>query len=439
MVQYLYDNNIIIYTFTVLCGAGLLLRFIVNLVYKNLVKESDQLGETKNKMLRHMKMKFSTCYKLRIGVNNVDTFVDKNVLKYRFCGVLLSTWDNLCGQILYLMLLIVPIISVFGVAAGCGQEQVIMTGAVGILTSAVLIFVDKSINLLGKKKLLRLNLLDYLENFCKVRLEQEAVNPELVEQYRREYFQAVEGNKKAETAATTELVKEEPKDELNRRRQARLKKEEEKKLEAIRRSEEQRKADETRREEEKRKLEERRQQAARRREEERQKLEEEREALEARRDELKRKAEEKQQANVQKQKKTEEKQQILQSIEKDLKPTQRRIDVDTLIKGVEEIAAEKEQDILDRTGNTRIGNTWIGNTLTGNTLTGNTLTENTLTGSTLTGSTLTGNTLTENTLIENDKKSGIKLKKAVDKTGKSQTLNQQEEKLIEDVLKEFFA
>ena len=394
MVQYLYDNYIILYTFAILCGLGLLLRFIVNLVYQHLVKESDRLGETKNKMLKHMKMKFSTCYKLKIGVNNVDTFVDKNVLKYRFCGVLLSTWDNICGQILYLMLLIVPIISVFGVASDCGQDQVLMGGAVGILASAILIFVDKSMNLSGKKKLLRLNLLDYLENFCKVRLEQEAVNPELLEQYRREYFQAVETNKQSETAATAEVLKDEPKDELNRRRQARLKKEEERKLQAAKREEEQRKAEEIRQEEEKRKLEERRQQAARRREEERQKMEEEREALEARRIELKKKAEEKQGYHVQRSKKAEEQQEILKSIEEDLKPTQSKTNVESLIQGLDEIAAEKEESLLERTANLPAA--------------------------------------TEQT-------EPVKTKKAPEKISKSRPLNLQEEKLIEDVLKEFFA
>jgi hypothetical protein len=373
MVQFLYDNNIIIYAYAALCGIGLLLRLIVDLVFRNLVNESDRLGETKNKMLRHMKMKFSTCYKLKIGVNNVDTFVDKSVSKYRFCGVLLSTWDNLCGQVLFLVLLLVPVSAVFGVSEKCGQDQVLLTGAVGILASAILILVDKSINLSGKKKLLRINLLDYLENFCKVRLEQEASHPELVEQYRREYFQTLE-SKQSGTAATLENVKEDTKKELNRRKEERIRKEEEKRLLAAKREEEQRKVEEARKEVERRKFEERRQLAAKRREEERVKMEEERTALEARREELKRKAEEKQQVSERKQKQAEQKEEILHSIEEELKPEKKQMDMDKLVKGVEEIAEKKDTE-----------------------------------------------------------------KKVPVKTPKNQTAGIQEEKLIEDVLKEFFA
>lgn len=195
MFKYLYDNDIIIYTYGGLCGLGILIRFIVNLVYKNLVKESDKLGDTTNKKLKQIKMKFEACFKLRIGVNNVDTFVDKSVLKYRFCGLLLSTWDNFCGQILFLNLLIVPILAVFGVIYKCGQDHILLTGAVGISTSALLILVDKSINLSGKRKILRINLLDYFENFCKVRLEEEPVNPEVAALLRREIKQSADVNK----------------------------------------------------------------------------------------------------------------------------------------------------------------------------------------------------------------------------------------------------
>jgi hypothetical protein len=340
MVPYLFEKNILLYTFAGLCGLGLLVRMIVNLVYKHLVKESDNLGATKNKMLKLMKMKFETCYKLKIGVNNVDTFVDKNVSRYRFCGVLLSTWDNFGGQILFLNLLIVPICTVFGVVYNCGQDRILFTGAVGILSSAILIFVDKSINLQGKKRMFNLNLLDYLENFCKVRLEQEAFHPELIEQYRKEYFQVTEVDKQV-SAASAVAKKEEPKDELNRRREARQKKEEERKLQLQKREEEHRKIEETRKEEEKRKIEEKKLLAAKRREEELLKLEEERIALEARREEIKRKAAFKQQTNDHKHKVNEEKEKLLHSLEEELRPSQVKSNMDKLLQGMDEIAADQ--------------------------------------------------------------------------------------------------
>lgn len=341
MVLFLFERNIIIYTLIGLCGLGLITRFIIDLVYKRLIKEADNIGATKNLLLKHMKMKFETCYRLKIGVNNVDTFVDKNVLRYRFCGILLSTWENFGGQVLFLSLLLVPISAVFGVRFDCGQNQILMTGAVGILTSSVLILVDKSINLFVKKRVLKLNILDYLENFCKVRLEQETFHPELMEQYRREYFEVKEAGK--QISAATAPVKIEPKDELDRRREVRQRKEEEKRLQAAKREEEQRKIEEVRKEEERRRLEERKKIAAKRREEELQKLEDEREALEARRIEARKKVEGKQQVIERKQTKSEEKEKLLQSLEEDLISPDGINDMDMLMQGIAEIAAEEKK------------------------------------------------------------------------------------------------
>lgn len=340
MIQYLYENNIIIYIFAGLCGLGVFVRFILDLVYLYLVKESDNLAATKNKTLQLIKKKFETCYKLKIGVNNVDTFVDKNLIRYRLCGILLSTWENFSGQVLLLSFLIVPVGSIFGVIFEVGQDRILSTGAVGVLTGAVLIFVDKMMNLPSKKHTIRLNLLDFLENFCKVRMEQETADPEFLEKYRREYLQAAEARKQVSASAA---VKEKQEDEINRRQEARKRKEEERKQNALKREEEQRKIELARKEEERIKLEERKKAAAKRREEELLRLEEEREALELRRAELRKKAEEKKIQGEKKLVKKEEKEKILSSIEEEIKAAKKEEEKQVL-KSLEEIAAEKEKE-----------------------------------------------------------------------------------------------
>lgn len=383
MIQSLFDQNIIIYTFAGLCGLGLISRFLVNILFKRLVKESDNLGATKNKLLKRMKLKFETCYKVKIGVNNVDTFVDKNVLQYRFCGILLSTWENISGQVLFLSLLSVPVIVVFGNVYHCGQDKIMLAGSVGILASSILILVDKSINLISKKRTIKLNLMDYLENFLKVRMEQEIFHPEQIDQYRREYFQTVETGKQISAAAA---IKDEQKDELNNRRESRQKKEEEKKALLIKREEEQRLLDEARKEEARKKLEERKQLAAKRRQEELMKIEEERLALEARRAQEKKKAEEKQQAIILKQ---QEKEKLLRSMEREQKAPEQKKEHSELLQGMDEIAVEKERDEKLHNGKEK---------------------------------------------VEKERQT-----KAYSGKGKGKGISTQEEELLEDVLKEFFA
>ena len=346
MIQKIYNDNMIIYAFASLCGLGILIRFVLDMVYIYLVKESDKLGTTKDKLLKHMKMKFETCYKLNIGVNNVDTFVDKSLTKYKFCGILLSTWENFSGQVLLLSFLIIPISAIFGVVFEISKEQILYTGAVGVLAGAALILADKMTNLPVKKQMIRLNLLDYLENFCKVRLEHEVSQPEKLEQYRREYLATI--------GLKVQKMKIEPdnKEELSRRQEAKKQKQEEKRLQALKREEEQKRIEEARKEEEKRKLEERRLVAAKRREEELRKLKEESEALLIRREELKRKAEEKKKQNEIRQQERKDKKKTVNSIEEELDFTKKpkeeidsinKLEVKQILESIEEAAAELEE------------------------------------------------------------------------------------------------
>ncbi len=222
MVQELFDKNIFSYIMLALCACGILLKLILNLVYSRLIKASDNMAKSKNKLTQMMKKKFETCYKLKIGVNNVDIFVDKYVFRHRFCGILLSTWENIGGQILMLCILIGSISTIVGLIYECGKQQILSTFSVGILTSGLLIFLEGLINLSGRKELIRLNMKDYLENILKVRLEQEQVSPELIEQYKKEYLheeeQALNSSELLAAASekTGKLTRKEKKDKLSK-------------------------------------------------------------------------------------------------------------------------------------------------------------------------------------------------------------------------------
>lgn len=198
MVQQLYDNYIFIYGMAGLCALGTILKIIVSHTYKRLIKASDNMGSTNHKLMKLMKMKFEAYYKLKIGVNNVDSFVDKYVYRHKICGIHLYTWENIGGQLLILCLLAGTVGSVLGLAYDCGKNDILVTFFAGVFTSSLLIVVESFINLGAKKSILKANITDYLENFLKVRLEQENFTPEMLEEYRQEYFNNTikEDNKK---------------------------------------------------------------------------------------------------------------------------------------------------------------------------------------------------------------------------------------------------
>jgi hypothetical protein len=188
MLQKMFEENILIYAMIGMCGLGIVTKWLVSLAYKRLIKASDQMGSSKNKLMKLMRLKFETCYKLKIGVNNVDVFVDKYVYKHRFCGILLYTWENFSGQLLLICMLTGSLGAVLGLIYECGQTIVLSTFFAGIFTSALLITFENLLNLNMKKNVVRVNIKDYLENYLKVRLEKEYFNPEVLAEYRNEYF-----------------------------------------------------------------------------------------------------------------------------------------------------------------------------------------------------------------------------------------------------------
>lgn len=233
MIQNWFENNIFIYIILGICGGGVFFKFILSMKYRLLIRASKHMGTSKNKLMRVLRLKFETCYKLKLGVNNVDSFVDKYVYRHRFCGLLLYTWETISGEFVILCMLSGSIFAVLGLVNGCERNDILYTFLTGVLGCAVLITYDFFINLTMKRKVLKTNISDYLENFLKARLESDESSAELLEQYKKEYFDLpnqlkAKGKKKkakkkkeaipvlsaqAETSVTKVVAKEEPNEE----------------------------------------------------------------------------------------------------------------------------------------------------------------------------------------------------------------------------------
>ena len=189
MIQEWFDNNIFLYIILGICGIGLLIKFVLSMKYRLLIRASKRMGTSKNRLMRVLRLKFETCYKLNIGVNNVDTFVDKYVYRYKFCGFLLYTWETISGEVIILSVLSGSIFSILGLLEKCDRNDILSTFIAGVLGALLLISYDHFINLNMKRKVLKVNIRDYLENFLKSRLENGEFSSDLLEQYKKEYLE----------------------------------------------------------------------------------------------------------------------------------------------------------------------------------------------------------------------------------------------------------
>ena len=208
-ITYLYQNNILIYVMMGVGVLGLLADLLCSMVYRKLLKASFDMPNSENKLMKLIRLRFETCYQLKLKVNNVDSFVDKYVNRHKFLGILLCTWERICGQMIAVCMTIAIVGSFLAYYFNCGQQAFLYTLGMGIIMVTVLIAAQIILDISKKKQLLYCNIKEYLENYLKAKLENELLSPEEMEAYRNAYFEEDRESKKKEKALAAKKEREE--------------------------------------------------------------------------------------------------------------------------------------------------------------------------------------------------------------------------------------
>ena len=197
MVEKLLEQNIGIYVMAVLCAIGIIGNSLCLIGWNSLLNATEHIGTTKHKLIQEMKKKFEACYKMHINVNNVDKYVDKYIYKYKFCGLYLYTWGNICGQLLCITGFFGVICSILACAYHCGQNTVMVYILTTVIIVGMLITYQYRVDAMQKSKKAAVNLGDYFENYLQGRLQAEETNPELAKQYKAEWNRDAEDKRRA--------------------------------------------------------------------------------------------------------------------------------------------------------------------------------------------------------------------------------------------------
>ena len=207
MVEKLLEQNIGIYAMVIMCVFGLIGNSLCLIGWNSLLNATEHIGSTKHKLVQEMKKRFTTCYKMRINVNNVDKYVDKYIYKYKFCGLHLYTWENLCGQVLCITGLFGIICSIMTCVYHCGQEKLLSYVLTTVLIVGLLITYQYRVNVVQKHRKIAANFGDYFENYLQDRLQVEQTNPELIKQYKAEWNNYMEEKRQIEKSKKEKKVR----------------------------------------------------------------------------------------------------------------------------------------------------------------------------------------------------------------------------------------
>ena len=157
---------------------SILCQLLLSVIYRYLLKETENLSATKNKALKQCKLKFVNCYQLNGKVANIAVFVDKFLSNLRVCHISVGWLSHLAGQLLMLSVLCSGIGVFRAIIAGATLLQIIPYYLITIFSLYLYFAISGLVDLPEKKQMLKTNLMDYLENHQISRLEFNKVKEE---------------------------------------------------------------------------------------------------------------------------------------------------------------------------------------------------------------------------------------------------------------------
>ena len=178
-----------VYVTAFFCVMEILAKGMLSHTYKRLIQAASDMGRSDHRLMKMLRMKFDTCYQLKIGVTDVDVFVEKYLQHYRFLGLRLRTWESF-GNLCMLLSMISGLGgAVSAMALGLDRNLVFVSLFGGVFANGLILVFDCLFEIPHKRRILRVDMLDFLENVYKPRLENETFHAQMVEQYQREYFE----------------------------------------------------------------------------------------------------------------------------------------------------------------------------------------------------------------------------------------------------------
>lgn len=152
-------------------GLSVLSRILLGFLYQNMIRETDNMATTNNKLLKQCKLKFANCFQLNNGVSNIPVFVDKFLNKLSLGPFSFETMYHMSGQLMLLSVVCAGIGVCKSVIEGRMLGEILPFYIVSFFGLYLYFSLSTIVDIKGKKRVLKVNLIDYLENHLSARID----------------------------------------------------------------------------------------------------------------------------------------------------------------------------------------------------------------------------------------------------------------------------
>lgn len=160
---------------------SIICQIVMGVIYHKLIWETENMSATTNRNLQKLKIKFTSCRQLHESVPNVPVFVDKFINQIKVGRLPLSFLKHVSGQLTLLAVLVAGIGACMGIIHNENFFQIAPFYLISFLGLYGYFAVSSLVDIPGKIKILRTNLIDYLENHLASRLEQTQLDLRMIQ------------------------------------------------------------------------------------------------------------------------------------------------------------------------------------------------------------------------------------------------------------------
>jgi hypothetical protein len=157
---------------------GILFQIAIGIIYQRLINDADTMTGVDSKLLKRCKERFVNCYKLNGGVANISVFVDKYINRIRIWGMSINFLKHLSGQLMLAGVFMAGVGACKGIIEGRRFTELLPFYIICLFGIYLYISVVSMVDITNRKNVLKVNLMDYLENTVAKRLEQGMVEKE---------------------------------------------------------------------------------------------------------------------------------------------------------------------------------------------------------------------------------------------------------------------
>lgn len=150
---------------------AIVLKIFLGLLYSRMIKEADNMATTDNRLLKQCKVKFANCYEMNNGVSNISVFVDKFLCRLALGPVSFETLYHLSGQLMLLSVVLSGIGVCRSMVGGSTVGEILPFYIVSFAGLYLYFSVSAAADIKGRRRALKVNLVDYLENHLSPRIK----------------------------------------------------------------------------------------------------------------------------------------------------------------------------------------------------------------------------------------------------------------------------